>query len=64
MKTLSVPCLFYAGDADAAWAGAQRAAAAAPQRQFVSLPGMSHFTAWSESQQILPHALAFLQNNS
>jgi pimeloyl-ACP methyl ester carboxylesterase len=68
LPAIEVPCLLYCGDADARHAAVQRCAAALPDGRFVSLPGLGHFAGMMRSDMVIPHVLAFLneqhRNNS
>lgn len=59
---LSVPCLIYAGTDDVlAFTQVQRIADLIPNAELHILPGLDHSQAARESDQILPHVLAFFE---
>ena len=65
LGSLSVPCLLFAGDADAgAYEDAKRAAALIPNATFVSFPGLNHGQTNRRSDLVLPHVEAFLARAS
>jgi pimeloyl-ACP methyl ester carboxylesterase len=57
---ITAPTLIYAGDQDAPFAGARRAAEAIPGATFVALSGLNHALAFRTREAILPHVRAFL----
>jgi pimeloyl-ACP methyl ester carboxylesterase len=60
LSLISVPCLFFCGDLDAAYLGAKEAASHIKKAKFISLPGLNHVTAFSRSDLVLPHIKEFL----
>jgi pimeloyl-ACP methyl ester carboxylesterase len=60
LAEISAPTLIYAGDQDAPFAGAQRAAEVIPGAIFVALPGQNHAQANYAAEAILPHVRSFL----
>jgi len=56
------PCLLYAGDADPRHDGAKRLAGEMPNATFVSLPGLDHWTALTQTEDLLPPIKAFLRS--
>lgn len=58
---LSIPCLLYAGDADATHSPAQLAAQQMPSAQFLSLPSLNHMPAFYQSNKVIPDVLEFLR---
>lgn len=63
LPTISVPCLLYAGEADeAVYHQAKQAASLIPNGTFISLPGLSHDSAYLRSDLVLPHILNFLSS--
>lgn len=61
---ITAPTLIYAGDQDAPFGGAQRAAAAIPDAIFVALPGQNHAQAIYAAEAILPQVRAFLARSN
>jgi pimeloyl-ACP methyl ester carboxylesterase len=57
-----MPCLLYAGEADAVFRKAQKSATLLPKCAFVPLPGLDHWSAFYKAKNILPHVLNFLRN--
>lgn len=57
---IAVPCLVWAGFADAMHDRVRDAAAQIPTATFVSLPGLDHEQAAARSDLILPHIMEFL----
>jgi pimeloyl-ACP methyl ester carboxylesterase len=64
LEKLSVPTLFYAGDADIRHDGVKQAAGAVPAARFVSLPGLDHGPVFVRSDAVLPHVRQFLSNQT
>ncbi len=60
LARMHLPCLLFCGDADARHAAVQRTAAALPQGEFVSLPGVTHFGGLMQSALVLPPVQSFL----
>jgi pimeloyl-ACP methyl ester carboxylesterase len=60
LKTMTMPCCVYAGDADPLFAQAKAAGARIPNARFFPLPGLSHFQAMVRSDLVLPQVIAFL----
>lgn len=58
--SISMPCLLYAGGADAARSAAKEYAATLPQGTFFDLQGLSNTQAFSRSDLVLPHVKKFL----
>jgi pimeloyl-ACP methyl ester carboxylesterase len=59
-RSISVPCLMYAGTTDAIHDTARETASQIADCQFVSLPRLNHAQAWVRSELILPQAQRFL----
>jgi pimeloyl-ACP methyl ester carboxylesterase len=62
LPAMTIPCLLYAGEADAVFPKAQKSATLLPKCTFVSFPGLDHFAAFYNAKIILPHVLNFLRN--
>ena len=63
LPTLTVPCLLYAGAEDTYPHSTAKACAEIMQNAlFVSLPGLNHGGAFRSIDQVLPHALRFLES--
>ena len=63
LPTLTIPCLFYAGEEDTYPHSRAKAAADIMQNaSFVSLPGLDHGGAFNCGDRVLPHVLQFLEN--
>ena len=60
LPRMGMPCLVYAGTADAVHEQAEQAAAELSDGRFVPLPDLDHGAAFRESGVILPVALDFL----
>ena len=55
LSTLPIPCLLYVGEDDGNYAGMKETSKKMPSADFVSLPGLDHFTGISRSDLVLPH---------
>jgi len=62
LPAMTIPCLLYAGEADAVFPKAQKSATLLPECTFVPFPGLDHFAAFYNAKIILPHVLNFLRN--
>jgi pimeloyl-ACP methyl ester carboxylesterase len=62
LPAMTIPCLLYAGEADAVFPKAQKSATLLPKCTFVPFPGLDHFAAFYNAKIILPHVLNFLRN--
>lgn len=60
LKNMTVPCLVYAGEKDAAFAKAKEAAAQMPKATFVAFPGYNHAECYYHSEAVIPHIKKFL----
>ena len=60
LPTMTMPCLPYAGDADANYAGVTACCKQIPNVTFVSLPGLNHAEALMQLHVVLPHITQFL----
>jgi pimeloyl-ACP methyl ester carboxylesterase len=60
LPTMTLPCLLYAGEADANYSGAKECCKHIPNVTFVSLPGLNHPEAFVQSHLVLPHIRKFL----
>ena len=60
LPEINIPCLVWAGSADAMYERVRDAAAQMPTSMFVSLPGLDHEQAAARADLILPHIRAFL----
>jgi pimeloyl-ACP methyl ester carboxylesterase len=62
LPNMTMPCLFYVGEADECYAGARKCANLLPNAEFVSFPGLGHFEVGvSQSHLVLPHITKFLE---
>jgi pimeloyl-ACP methyl ester carboxylesterase len=59
---MTMPCLLYAGDADAIFNAVGVAASAMPNSKSFSLPGYGHIQAMMESHAVLPRVMEFLRS--
>lgn len=57
---MTMPCLVYAGEADAAYPVNKEFVAQMPNVTFFSLPGLGHADAFFHSDLVLPHVTRFL----
>ncbi len=57
---VSVPCLFFVGEADGSFQGAKAASALVPGAQFVSFPGLGHVETGARPDLVVPSILRFL----
>ena len=57
---MTMPCLLYAGEADANYPGVKACCTQLPNVTFVSLPGLNHPEAFVQSHVVLPHITKFL----
>jgi pimeloyl-ACP methyl ester carboxylesterase len=64
LSIISVPCLLYCGDLDAAYAGTKESASYLPDAQFVSLGGLDHTQALVRKDIVLPYLKKFLARMS
>ena len=60
LASMTMPCLLFAGEADAFFEGSKKAAAHMPNSTFFSMPGLNHTEANQRSDLVLPHATRFL----
>ncbi|MCL5109950.1 MAG: hypothetical protein M1401_14020 [Chloroflexi bacterium] len=60
LPTIAVPCLIYAGEADALLVGAAEGARHVPLATFVTLPGGDH-AGTQKDDRILPYIRRFLK---
>ena len=60
LPTMTMPCLLYAGDADANYAGVTECCKQIPNVTFVSLPGLNHLEGLMQLHVVLPHITQFL----
>jgi len=58
---MTMPCLFFVGEADEGYAGAKKCAGLLPNAEFVSFPGRGHLEVISQSHLALPHIDKFLE---
>ena len=59
-RSISVPCLLYAGTADAIHDSARESGSQIAKCQFISLPELNHPQAWVRSNLVLPEVQQFL----
>jgi pimeloyl-ACP methyl ester carboxylesterase len=60
LPTMTMPCLVYSGEADAAYSSAKEAVQHIPNATLVSLPALNHMEAFIRSEVVLPHITKFL----
>jgi pimeloyl-ACP methyl ester carboxylesterase len=60
LPTMAMPCLLYAGEADAAYPGVKDCCQHIPNATFFSLPGLNHSEVFAQSNVVLPHITTFL----
>jgi pimeloyl-ACP methyl ester carboxylesterase len=60
LASMAMPCLLFAGEADAFFEGSKDAASRIPNSTFFSMPGLDHGEANQRSDLVLPHATKFL----
>jgi pimeloyl-ACP methyl ester carboxylesterase len=60
LPTMTMPCLLYAGEADAAYSEVKECIKYMPNVTFVSFPGLNHPQAFMQSHVVLPHIMQFL----
>lgn len=60
LKNIKIPCLCYAGEADAFYPNAKKGAENLPDATFFSLPGLAHSETLARSDLVLPHVKKFL----
>ena len=61
---MTMPCLFYDGDADAFHDNVQNLVETLPKAKFVSLPGQDHGGTFTRSDLVVPVVREFLLENS
>jgi pimeloyl-ACP methyl ester carboxylesterase len=61
-NNLTMPALLFCGDKDQRYSLVQKTVQELPQAQFVSLPGVSHFSGVMHPELLVPQLLAFLHN--
>lgn len=61
LPSMAMPCLLFAGEADAFYQSARECAQRMPKATFVSLPGLDHAQAMERKDLVLPHVTAFLK---
>ncbi|MGI8551525.1 MAG: alpha/beta fold hydrolase [Dehalococcoidia bacterium] len=64
LRTMTMPCLVFSGDADFVYAGVKECVRHMPNVTFVSLPGLNHGQAIQRSDLVLPHVTTFLAEAS
>jgi pimeloyl-ACP methyl ester carboxylesterase len=60
LPKINVPCLVFAGTADAFHPGAKEAVVRMPKATFVSFPGLDHVGCFASTDLVLPHVKKFL----
>ena len=60
LPTMTMPCLLYAGEADANYPGVKECLQHIPNVTFFSLPGLNHPETFVQSHLVLPHIRKFL----
>jgi len=61
LPTMTMPCLLYAGEADATYPGVKECVLHMPNVTFFFLPGLKHAETFFRSDLVLPHMTRFLQ---
>ena len=61
LPTMTMPCLVFAGEADAGHHRLAKAVKHMPNVTFVSLPDLSHWTAFTRTDVVLPYITRFLE---
>jgi pimeloyl-ACP methyl ester carboxylesterase len=61
LPNMTMPCLFYVGEADECYAGARKCANLLPNAEFVSFPDLGHLEVGLQSHLVLPHIKKFLE---
>jgi len=61
IQTMRMPCMLYAGSADAYYPKVHQCAQVIPKSTFFTLDGFDHGTAFREAGLVLPHVTTFLQ---
>jgi len=61
LPKMTMPCLFFVGEADPNFAGAKKCANLMRNAEFISIPGLGHLEVISQSQLALPHITKFLE---
>jgi hypothetical protein len=61
--SMTMPCLLYIGQSEWAHDQARKDSQRIPQGQFASFPDFNHFDTWARSDVVLPHVLAFLDED-
>ena len=65
LPNMTMPCLFYVGEADECYAGARKCTSFLPNAEFVSFPGLGHYEVGvSQSHLVLPYITKFLERVS
>jgi pimeloyl-ACP methyl ester carboxylesterase len=60
LTSMTMPCLIYAGSADAIFPLVEETVAEIPNVTFISLPGLRHSETNARSELVLPHVIEFL----
>jgi hypothetical protein len=60
LPTMTMPCLLYAGEADANYPGLKECCTHIPNVTFFSLPGLRHPESFVRSDLVLPYVTKFL----
>ena len=61
LPTMTMPCLLFAGEADANYPGLKECCKHIPNVTFFSLPGLNHPETFVQSNLVLPHITKFLE---
>jgi len=64
LPNMTMPCLFFVGEADGNYAGARKCAKRMHNAEFVSFHALGHFEVVSQSSLVLPHITKFLEKAS
>lgn len=60
LPTISIPCLFFVGEADPNYFDAKRCADSIPRATFISFPNLGHIETRYRSDLVLPYIIRFL----
>jgi pimeloyl-ACP methyl ester carboxylesterase len=61
LPNMTMPCLFFVGEADPNCASAKKCANRMRNAEFISFPGRGHLEVLSQSHLVLPHITKFLE---
>lgn len=61
LESITIPCLIFAGEADAYFIKAKEGAGHMPDATFISFPGLNHVECGQRSDLVIPHIKEFLE---